>query len=97
MNYKKYMTMKATYTPMSDTIDPDTGVRTKGKDEEIKCFIHGKMKMYRNANGEAVVSDQTVLTMHTVNVGDIINGREVKNVQLYNDFDGSPTFYEAYL
>ena len=97
MNYKNYMTMTATHTPMSETIDPDTGVRTKGEPVSIKCFIYGKTKMYRNANGESTVSNQTVLTMSEIKVGDLINGREVKEVQQYNEFDGTGTFYEVLL
>lgn len=97
MNYENYMTMKAQHTPMSETIDPDTGVRTKGTQHEIDCFIYGKVKMFRNNQGEATVSTQTVLTMEDVKVGDIINGNEVKEVQQYNEFDGTNTFKEVLL
>lgn len=97
MNYESYMTMTAKLTPMSETIDPDTGVRKKGTKRDIKCFIYGKTKMYRNANGEATVSEQTAITMEQIHVGDLINGREVKSVQQYNEFDGTGTFYEVLL
>lgn len=97
MNYSSYMTMNATLTPMSTTLDPDTGVRTKGQPRNIKCYKYGKTKLYRNASGEATVSEQTLLTMEEIRNGDLIDGREVKSVQQYNEFDGSPTFYEVLL
>ena len=97
MNYNTYMTMKATYIPMTETLDPDTGVRKKGQQTEIACFIYGKHKLVRNTTGEATVSEQTVLTMTPVKVGDIINGHEVMSVQQYNEFDGTGTYYEALL
>lgn len=97
MNYESYMTMTAEYTPMTTTLDRTTGVRTKGTPRNIKCFIFGKTKMYRNAAGEATVSEQTCITMENINIGDLINGREVKSVQQYNEFDGTGTFYEVLL
>ena len=97
MNYQSYMTMTAEYTPMSTEIDRTTGVRVNGTPRDIKCFIFGKTTMYRNAAGEATVSEQTCITMEAVAVGDLINGREIKAVQLYNEFNGTDTFYEALL
>lgn len=97
MNYESYMTMIAELTPMSETIDPDTGVRKKGTKRNIKCFIYGDTKMYRNEHGEGTVSNQTVLTMEDIHIGDLINRREVKSVQPYSEFDGTGTFYEVLL
>ena len=97
MNYNSYMTMTAQHIPMSTNLDQDTGVRTKGTPHNIKCFIYGKGKLYRNETGEMTISEQTVLTTEEIHVGDLVNGREVKSVQLYNEFDGSATFYEVFL
>lgn len=97
MNYNSYMTMTATHISMTETLDPDTGVRQKGGQTTIECFISGRHTLIRNTTGEATVSEQTVLTMAPVKVGDIINGHEVISVQQYNELDGTGTYYEALL
>lgn len=97
MNFDRRLTMTATYTPMSADIDRTTGVRRKGTPRDIKCFIFGQVKMYRNDAGEATVSDQTCITQEKVEVGDLINGREVKAVLICNWLNGDEAVREALL
>lgn len=93
-----YTKETAELTPMSENIDPDTGVRIKGTKRNIKGFFSGRTKMFRNELQEGTVSDQIFVTEELINIGDLINGREVKAVrpvkQLYTD---TIIYYEVLL
>ena len=96
MNYDSYMTMDATLKTMGN-INPDSGLRKADTERVIKCYIYGAHKLYRSATGELTASEQTVLTKEVVNVGDYINGHEVKSVETFSEFDGQIAYYGALL
>lgn len=92
MNTKKYLTMKAEWTP-ADGRDNDFRVYNYLPPSTIPVFKYAKMTAIRSNVGYQFVNAMVYVSDNpNINVGDLLDGFVVQEVSKYFDFNGNDNF-----
>lgn len=95
MTYTHNMPQTATYQPpvgQNGFGDPQFGAAV-----DVLCRWQDKADLFRDAQGREVVSSAVVYVAQVVEVGGLLDGREIRNVALSPSLDGVTQLVKAWL